>query len=169
MPRKKSTGLAGRPVGTTTKLTPAVQERICAALKIGVHAKHAAQREGIPERTFYEWMAKGAEGVEPYHDFAIAVMRANGECACHLVARGLAVGPGAAQAIWMLERRFPKEYGPGILTGQSPDEEARLAAEIRASEQIRACPEASWLMHKAIGVAAGTWPNAASDDSVRAP
>jgi hypothetical protein len=110
-PSGKGHGRTGRPPGTVHTLTPTVQDGICAALRISVPAKYAAEAEGISERTFYEWLRKGAKGIQPYRDFSLAVTRATGEAVCNLVARSLAGGPGAWQARRLLERRYPQYYG----------------------------------------------------------
>lgn len=38
-------------------------------------AKYAAEAQGVSERTYYEWLHKGAEGIYPYHDFSSAAAR----------------------------------------------------------------------------------------------
>jgi hypothetical protein len=92
-------------------LTPAVQDGTCAALLIAAPAKDAAEAQGIPERTYYDWLRKGAQGIQPYEDFALAVRRAKAQAVLNLVALSLAGGPGWRQALWLLERRFPAHYG----------------------------------------------------------
>jgi|HubBroStandDraft_6_1064221.scaffolds.fasta_scaffold328967_2 hypothetical protein len=165
MPSKKPKSKKGRPVGTTTKLTPAVQEGICAALKIGVPAKYAAERQGIPERTYYDWLAKGEQGIQPYHDFALAVMRATAEAVCYLTARALAGGSGAAQSTWMLEHRFPREYAQRTLGREARADDGSLAEHLRLGTQIRSSPEASRLMHEALAVSvADQYPSTPSND-----
>lgn len=42
-----------------TRLTPHVQDRICEALRTGLHRHRAALYGGISEHTFYRWMAQG--------------------------------------------------------------------------------------------------------------
>jgi hypothetical protein len=152
---RKSAGRRGRPVGTAQKLTPAVQEAICAALKISVPAKYAAEKEGVSERTFYDWLSKGAKGVQPYRDFALAVNRATAEAVCNLTARALAGGPGAAQATWFLEHRFRHEYGPQVLLGGvGGADPIRLKAEHEVAAAICADPAATKMMHEVILLAA---------------
>jgi hypothetical protein len=152
VPRKKPDTQKGRPVGTAPKLTPEVQEGICASLKIGVPAKYAAEKQGIRERTYYDWLAKSEQGIQPYRDFALAVMRANAEGVCNLTARALAGGPGAAQATWLLERRFRGEYGQRIVVREAPVDDASQA-ESRIAAQIRASPAATKKLHEAITLA----------------
>jgi hypothetical protein len=152
--RKKSAAKKGRPVGTGTKLTAAVLEGICASLRIGVPAKFAAEKEGIHERTFYDWLAKGEKGTQPYRRLALAAMRATAEGVCNLTARALAGGSGAAQATWILERR------------EAPADDGSLAEHLRVGAQVRGCPEASRLMHESLAAAVEfDRAKASSDDS----
>jgi hypothetical protein len=153
MARKKPGTKKGRPVGTAPKLTPAVQEGICAALKIGVPAKFAAEREGIRERTYYDWLAKGEQGIQPYSDLALAVMRATAEAVCNLTARALAGGPGASHAPWILERCFRREYGQRAIAREAPADDGSLAEHLRIGAQIRACPKAVRLTHESLAAA----------------
>jgi hypothetical protein len=164
--RKKSATKKGRPVGTGTKLTAAVLEGICASLRIGVPAKFAAEKEGIHERTFYDWLAKGEKGTQPYRRLALAAMRATAEGVCNLTARALAGGSGAAQATWILERRFRREYAQRTIGREAPADDGSLAEHLRLGAQVRGCPEASRLMHESLAAAVEfDRAKASSDDS----
>lgn len=48
-------------MGRATELTQQVQDRICEALRTGLHRHRAALYGGIGEATFYRWMEKGGE------------------------------------------------------------------------------------------------------------
>ena len=74
--------------------------------------KLAAEDEGIPERTVYEWITQGNQGRQPWAAFAAAVTRAKAVGAKQLTVRGLAGGKGSAAAQWFLERRYRDDYGP---------------------------------------------------------
>jgi hypothetical protein len=115
-----------------------------------VPAKYAAEKQGISERTYYDWLAKGEQGIQPYSDLALAVMRATAEAVCNLTARALAGGSGASQATWFLERRFHREYGQRAVVAEAPVDDARLAEHHRVAAQIRSSPEATRLMHESI-------------------
>ena len=54
-PDTSTTTGAGRP----TKLSPAVQSRICDALRAGNTRKAAAEYGGVTESTFYNWLERG--------------------------------------------------------------------------------------------------------------
>ena len=144
MSRKETAVRGGRPVGTPERLTPAIQERLCAELRLSVAPNHAANIVGVSPRTFYYWLEKGAEGMPPYAGFARAAHRAIAEAVCTLTARALAGGPGAAQALGILERRFPREYGRRIATSKTREEaQRRFEKEQRDAEPTRRTPEAA--------------------------
>src|SRR5262249_7945541 len=59
MPPAGRNGGDGMPGGRPCKLTPAVQKKLCAALKKGVHYEEACALPGIGYRTFLRWMPQG--------------------------------------------------------------------------------------------------------------
>jgi hypothetical protein len=48
-----------RTPGRPSKLTPEIQDRICASLRAGNYACVAARLAGIAESTFYDWLEQG--------------------------------------------------------------------------------------------------------------
>ncbi len=153
MSRKERAGHGGRPVGTPEKLTPAIQERLCAELRLSVAPNHAANIVGISPRTFYYWLEKGVEEIPPYAGFARAVRRAIAEAVCTLTARALAGGPGAAQALGILERRFPREYGRRVATSKTREAQRRFENEQRDAEPTQWKPEAQRKYDEAVAIA----------------
>lgn len=88
------------------KRTPTAQERILEALQLGATYKRAAAAAGISYDTLNDWMrddlqfrqqVKEAEGVA-----AVAALRQ--------IQRAAKSGAWQAAA-WILERRYPQEYG----------------------------------------------------------
>lgn len=154
MSRKETASHTGRPMGTPQKLTRALQEGICAELRRSVPQQYAAEIVGIAARTFYSWLEKGAQGIPPYAAFSRAVRRAIAEAVCSLTARALARGPGAPQALGILERRFSREYGRRPIS--KTREEARLETERRDVETIHWKPEALRKFNEAIALATAT-------------
>jgi len=83
--------------------------------------KFACEAEGVPWPTMEGWIRRGkaaAESdekvkpidalyVEAFHAFRTSVARAVKK----LTISALAGGKGARQSMWLLERRFPKDYG----------------------------------------------------------
>src|SRR4051794_3995160 len=67
-PKSRSTGPArksatrGRPAGV--RLTPEITEQIAAYIRRGIFPHVAAEGQGVPPRTFREWIARG-EGRHP--------------------------------------------------------------------------------------------------------
>jgi hypothetical protein len=137
--------------GKPRKLTAAVQEEICASLEIGMPEKLAAEAAGIPERTFHYWCQQGRDEIEPYASFLTAVERARAIGAKHLLTRVLKGEKGSTAAQWVLERRFPREFGPRVMLGGIPDGDP---IKLDSTDQIRQSPEASDLLHRAIVAAA---------------
>lgn len=61
----------------TVKLSPAIQKKIIAAIRIGKTVSMAAHSVGIPSVILYNWIRKGEkESSGPYRKFNNAVMRA---------------------------------------------------------------------------------------------
>ena len=112
-----------------TKLTPEVQKRFVEALKLGATHRIACQYCGIDPSTFYRWMQK-ERGV--YRKFRDEVKEAEAVGSLGSLAR---INKSAKEgdwkaAAWLLERRYPSEYGrgrrerPGMPT---PQEQAEIA------------------------------------------
>jgi hypothetical protein len=106
--------MAGRP----TLLTPDVQARIVKAIQAGMTYRLACQYGGIDDETFRHWKIRGATGEEPYCGFLGAVKAAEAEGVRQNLARiEAAAEHGAWQAsAWLLERRYPQEYGKTVQT-----------------------------------------------------
>ena len=142
MPRRK---------GKPRKLTAGIEQDICASLEIGTPEKYAAEAAGISERTFHYWCEQGRNDVEPYASFVTAVERARAIGAKHLLTRVLKGEKGSAGAQWLLERRFPREFGSRVMLGGIPDGDP---IRIDRNDRIRESPEALRLLHEAIVAAA---------------
>lgn len=100
------------PVAPPSKLTPEVQERVAMLIRVGNTVEIAAQATGIGRSTFFLWMNRGAEGVEPYVQFVAAVEQSRAEAEATLVtriAKAAANGSWSAAA-WLLERGSPERW-----------------------------------------------------------
>ena len=101
--------MAGRP----TKLTPDVQELIVDGINAGLTFGLTCARAGVNPATFYRWLEKGEtakSGV--YSEFCDAVERAKADSALRLVSQITLQAPTDWRAAaFMLERRFPDDYG----------------------------------------------------------
>jgi transposase len=101
--------MAGRP----TKLTPDVQELIVDGINAGLTYGMTCARAGVTYATFYNWLKKGEvakSGV--LMEFFDAVSRAKADSALRLVSQITLQAPTDWRAAaFMLERRFPDDYG----------------------------------------------------------
>lgn len=146
------------PRGRTTRLTPEVADGIVLAVKTGAPLEVAAQSQGIPPSTFWQWMARGA-GKDPegrpatpvYVEFVERVRKAEAEI--HLLTVGtirsaITRGSWEASRAW-LRMRWANHYaertevsGPegkaipleivGLLEGMSDADLDRILARLRA-------------------------------------
>lgn len=145
--------------GRRTRLTKAVADQIVLAVRTGAPLEVAAQSQGIPPATFWEWMARGESRDKDrpespvYADFAERVRKAEAEI--HLLTigtiRSAAVNRGSWQAAqaW-LRMRWSRHYaertevsGPGggaipleiagVLEGMTDDDLDRLARRLRSA------------------------------------
>ena len=101
-----------RKPGRPTKLTPEVQQAICDALERGEVHVHAIEHGGIGETTYYEWLAKGEEGIKPYAEFRAATIRAESRGRKKIFDQIQAHAEDDWRAgAFLLERRYPQHYG----------------------------------------------------------
>lgn len=99
-------------MGRPTKLTPEVHKRIVDMVRAGNYPEVAAQAAGIPPRTYYDWMARGDEGREPYSQFSQGVKEAQAAAESHAVTtiRKAAMDGTWQAAAWFLERSKPERW-----------------------------------------------------------
>lgn len=104
MPRGK-----GRP----SKITPELTERVCELIEKGLPYTLVCEAVGINESTFYDWIKKGEIGKKGYTDFSerVSKSKANYALICLERVNKYADNGSAFCATWLLERRFPNEFG----------------------------------------------------------
>ena len=96
-----------------TKLTPDVEAAVAEAVELGATWEKAADAAGVGASTLREWRQRGEADEAPFAAFLAALKRAEGEG----VARALRTIRQAAEsgqwtaAAWLLERRYPADYG----------------------------------------------------------
>jgi nucleoid-associated protein YejK len=66
-------------IGRPTNLTPELHAKIVNAIAKGNRGEAAAEAYGVADSTFYQWLAKGRAGEQPYADFSDAVTQARGQ------------------------------------------------------------------------------------------
>lgn len=98
----------GRNGGRPTKLNAKIQTAICELLRDGVPPDAAAVSLGVARRTFFDWLERGRNGEPLYESFRLAVDEAI--AVWHAKTVGIA-GSDPKNAMIMLERRFPKDWG----------------------------------------------------------
>ncbi len=102
-----------------TKFTRETVDRLLIAIRAGLPYHLAAEAAGISETTFYEWQAgrfpRGAD-TQLKAEFSEALTRARGESALRLMGIINKAAPDDWRAAsWILERRFPKDFGKQTL------------------------------------------------------
>ena len=124
VPGQSGQRLRGRP----HRLTDAVTETVCGALKEGAYAEEAAAMAGIGRSTYYMWLSKGRVARsrreedlpvsitdQGFLDFLDAVERASiaPEIEALMIIHRAAERGSWRAAAWFLERRYPHKWGPG--------------------------------------------------------
>lgn len=101
-------------VGRRSKLTEELTKTICENIELGMSYNLSCQAAGITFKTFRNWMRAGeAEEDKKHIDFYSAVQAAEAQCAKNCLVR---IQDSAEQGnvnydIWLLERRYPADYG----------------------------------------------------------
>ena len=101
--------MAARP----TKLTPDVQELIVVGINAGLTFGLTCARAGVNPATFYRWLEKGETAKSgAFREFCDTVSRAKADSAMRLVSQITLQAPTDWRAAaFLLERRFPDDYG----------------------------------------------------------
>ena len=100
-------------MGRPLKLTPEVEARIVEAVELGATWERAADAAGVGASTLGLWRRRGEAGDAPYSSFLAALKRAEGagvERALRSIRKAAEGGAWQASA-WLLERRYPADYG----------------------------------------------------------
>jgi len=126
------------PSGRPTKLTPALQSKICDAIRAGNYLETAAAYAGVNKTTLHRWMRDGARAKSgALYEFNLAIEKALADAEARdvaLIAKAASDGVWQAAA-WRLERKFPQRWGRGERRDSAQDklvelEAVKLEAEI---------------------------------------
>jgi predicted DNA-binding transcriptional regulator AlpA len=91
-----------------SKLDDMLERKFCKFVREGLSYERCCDLCGISRQTFYDWLNRGtAEPQTRYGRFERKVRRANAEAV-----RTLHNDIRKSNPQWLLERRFPAEYGP---------------------------------------------------------
>ena len=96
------------------KLTPEIQKRISDNIALGLTYSLAASSAGITYKTFNIWLNKGkTEKSGKYYQFYKYIIKCNADGALKLLERlnEAAKGGNCQVCMFILERRFPDEFG----------------------------------------------------------
>lgn len=94
-----------------TKLSPAVLEKVCEGVRLGMSYERAAERVGISATSLREWVRKDEAGVPRYRGVGAALQKARADGETRLLARIVKAGEEDWKAAaWILERRHPESY-----------------------------------------------------------
>lgn len=131
-------------MGRPCKLTPQVQASVCRYVEWGVSFKDAALASGVGPRSFFRWTAAGREALARqeageelteedgvFVGFLEAVAEAEAKFKASMV---LTINKASVtswqSAAWLLERKYPAEFGlRQVMQLDIRQEAARLAEE----------------------------------------
>ena len=119
-------------MGRPERLTPERQARFLKAIRAGAFPEVAAAYAGFSSASYYKYM----HGVSPQHaTFRREVVRAQSELELDLVGTiTREAGSNPRWAFALLERRFPKRWGPGA--NPEPDLAEAVDPEQRSDERV---------------------------------
>jgi hypothetical protein len=106
--------LRAKMAGRKSKLTEELTQVICENIELGLSYNLTCQAASIHPDTFFEWMKCGSAGKEKkFVDFYNSVRAAEALCAknCLTRIRAAAERGSLAGDLWLLERRYPADYG----------------------------------------------------------
>jgi transposase len=101
-------------MGRPTKMTPEITKQIGDNIVIGLPYALVAEAPGITYKTFNIWLNKGeTEKYWKYFQFCLYIQKRNADAAKALLERlNYAAEAGDSRIyMWILERRFPEEFG----------------------------------------------------------
>jgi len=124
--------------GAKQKLTDAIQEKICQAVRLGNNNVVSAAYGGISETTFYRWIKEGqAAKTGSKRLFWEAIKKAEADAEVGRIARISAAGAsGTWQAdAWWLERKFPERWGRTV---QSVEHSGKINVSQLSDDELAA-------------------------------
>ena len=123
------------------KLTPQLQKQIGDNITLGMPLKFAAEAAGITEVTFYNWLKRGeAESKGQFFEFAEHIKACKAKAVqLHLKLITKAATDGSWQAsAWILERRYPEEFGRREKIDMKAELDATIKGELDGARELLA-------------------------------
>ncbi|HEY1188597.1 MAG TPA: hypothetical protein VGE74_13170 [Gemmata sp.] len=121
-------------------LTPEKAKAIVNALASGLPREHAAQLAGISVRTMMRWRAKGRDAARGlYHDFCRDMKKAESYFVGQQLKAIVEIGRGEYESeaapqwtalAWVLERRFPGDFGRRDTTAHTVEGKGKKAMQL---------------------------------------
>lgn len=120
-----------RSPGRPSKLTAATKQKLTRAIALGATYELACQSAGIAYQTFRQWMLKGeAAQTGEYRDFVEAVRASEGRGAVLKLGKiDRAALDDWRAAAWILERRYPKQFGKAAVESEAQREFERTVMD----------------------------------------
>ena len=124
-------------MGRPSKLTPGTTARILEAVELGATWERAADAAGVGASTLRDWRQRGEAGEVPFVAFLAAVKKAEGagvERALRSIRKAAEGGAWQASA-WLLERRYPADYGRRsevAVSARVAESDAAIVAALRS-------------------------------------
>ena len=125
------------------KLTPEIQQRIGENIALGLTYRLAAESAGVTYKTLNEWNQKGkTDKSGKYFDFYLYIQKQNADAAKALLERlnESAKGGNCQVCMWILERRFPDEFGRWVhrkINSVSENQNVTVKIAINEADKIR--------------------------------
>src|SRR5271157_2737839 len=97
-----------------TKLTPEIQQKIGDSVSLGLTYALAANSAGVTYQTLNQWLKRRqTEKSGKYYLFSQYIQKRNADAAKALLEKlnDAAVAGNCQVCMWILERRFPEDYG----------------------------------------------------------
>ena len=119
--------------GRKTLCTPGLTKQLCKLIAGACTIKTSCEACGVSEKSFHEWIVRGAGGEQPFSQFRDAVMRARGRFKAR-VCKSIIEDRDWRARLELLSRVYPEEFGrtePRILVVQQTPPEAPQPAEVR--------------------------------------
>jgi transposase len=125
------------------KLTPDIQQKIGDGISLRLTYALAANLAGVTYQTFNQWMQRGKNSTSgAYFQFFKYITKCNADAAKALLERlNEAAKEGNCQVcMWILERRFPDEFGRRVyrkINSVSENKNENIEINVNDVDEIR--------------------------------